>query len=333
MKSTLLEILRCPRSGQRLRLERMETEQAGGENVVDDVNSGWLVSEDGQHRYPIRNSIPRFVPETNYADNFGMQWNYFRQTQLDSYSGHPISADRFWKATGWSQNALKGQWVLDIGCGAGRFAEVALNAGAKVVALDYSSAVDACYANLKDHPNLHMVQGDIFELPFAGGRFAFVYSLGVLQHTPDVAAAFAALPPMVQSGGRLCVDFYEKSWKSFFHLKYWLRPLTKRMPKATVFSLLRKAVPTLLPVSRLLGAIPLFGSALKRAVPVVNYYGTLPLTTQQHQEWSLLDTFDWFSPQYDQPQTAATAQKWMEEAGMKEIEVLKAGHVVTRGNK
>ena len=333
MKSTLLELLRCPRSGQRLLLERLGAEKTSDASALDDINSGWLVSEDGQDRYPIRNNIPRFVPESNYADNFGMQWNYFRQTQLDSHSGHPISADRFWKATGWSKNALKDQWVLDIGCGAGRFAEVALDAGAVVVALDYSNSVDACYANLMHHPNLHVVQGDIYALPFSRNSFAFVYSLGVLQHTPDVAAAFAALPPMVQSGGKLAVDYYERSWKSFFHIKYWLRPLSKRMPKVALFSLLRKVVPTLLPGSRLLGAIPLVGGALKRMVPVVNYYGTLPLTTLQHQEWSLLDTFDWLAPQYDHPQTAATAKKWMEEAGMKEIEVLKAGHLVARGTR
>jgi len=62
-----------------------------------------------------------------------------------------------------------------------------------MMALDYLSAVDACYANLKDHPNLHVVQGDIYELPFAKGAFSFIYSLGVLQHTPDVAKVFAAL--------------------------------------------------------------------------------------------------------------------------------------------
>ena len=65
-----------------------------------------------------------------------------------------------------SPTDLAGQWVLDAGSGAGRFAEVALQAGAEVIALDYSRAVDACYANLKHYPNLHVVQGDIYALPF-----------------------------------------------------------------------------------------------------------------------------------------------------------------------
>lgn len=194
MHIELLEILRCPKTGQRLALV----------NPVyrgEQIHSALLVSEDGKCRYMVRDFIPRFVPESNYADNFGMQWNKFRQTQLDSYSGHPISADRFWRATGWAPGDIAGKWVLDVGCGAGRFAEVALQAGAKIVALDFSGAVDACFANLRHHPNLHVVQGDIYALPFLKAFFPFVYSLGVLQHTPDVAKAFAALPLMVAGGG------------------------------------------------------------------------------------------------------------------------------------
>ena len=61
---------------------------------------------------------------------------------MDSYSGQSISSDRFWMATGWTKEEVEGKWILDVGCGSGRFAEVALEAGAKVIAIDYSSAVD-----------------------------------------------------------------------------------------------------------------------------------------------------------------------------------------------
>jgi len=53
------------------------------------IESGSLRCTSDAHRYPISNFIPRFVSSTNYADNFGMQWNKFRRTQLDSYQGHP----------------------------------------------------------------------------------------------------------------------------------------------------------------------------------------------------------------------------------------------------
>ena len=95
MEKQLLDLLRCPKTGQYLTLEADEN----GSQLID---VGWLISEDGQNRYPIRNGIPRFVPQSNYADNFGMQWNHFRQTQLDSHSNFPISTNRFWLATDWS---------------------------------------------------------------------------------------------------------------------------------------------------------------------------------------------------------------------------------------
>ena len=322
MRQSLLDQLKCPATQQKLRLES----GSASEPIDEDV----LVSEDGQHRYPVRKGVPRFVPETNYADNFGMLWNHFARTQLDSHSGHPISADRFWKATGWKPEAMKGKWLLDVGCGSGRFAEIALSSGANVVALDYSTAVDACYANLGHHPNLHVVQGDVFALPFAPGSFDFVYSLGVLQHTPDVHRAFSALPPMVAPGGSLVVDYYEKRLTALLHSKYLLRPLTKRMNQETLFAMLEKIVPVLLPVSQALGKVPVAGRALKRLVPVANDDDNLPLTPRQLREWSLLDTFDWLGPEYDNPQDVPTARRWMEESGMRQIEILHAGHLVAR---
>ena len=324
MKDALLSILRCPASGQRLHL---------ADGAGPDPDTGWLVSEDGGHRHEIRGGIPRFVPASNYADNFGMQWNHFARTQLDSHSGHGISAERFWEATGWQAAEMSDKWVLDIGCGSGRFAEIALSSGANVVALDYSSAVDACLANLRQHPRLHVVQGDAFALPFAPGSFHFVYSLGVLQHTPDPHRAFASLPPMLAPGGRLSVDYYEKSLGALMHPKYLLRPVTKRLPKPMLFSALEAVVPVLLPVSRLVGRVPLLGRGLQRLVPVANDEGTLPLTPRQLREWALLDTFDWLAPEYDNPQSETTARQWMVEAGLEQIEVLRAGHLVARGVK
>lgn len=326
MRVEVLERLRCPKTGQRLVLKDPVY-------FDDQVQSAWLVTEDGQSSYPVRHFIPRFVPESNYADNFGMQWNKFRRTQLDSYSGHPISAERFWKATGWKPEEIAGKWVLDIGCGAGRFAEIALQAGAKVVALDYSSAVEACYANLKHYPNLHVVQGDIYALPFHKGIFPFVYSLGVLQHTPDVAKAFAALPPMVAEGGRLCTDFYWKRLRTLLHTKYLFRPITKRLPQKTLFHFLEKTVPFLLRVSQALGHVPGLGRVLKRLVPVADYTGVYPLTQRQLEEWALLDTFDMLGPQYDSPQTTSTIRNWMANAGLTNIDVFQANLLVVRGIK
>lgn len=326
MKQELLELLTCPRTNSRLHIE----------NAVmngTEIESGYLLSNDNSQRYEVKNGVPRFVPLENYSDNFGMQWNLYRKTQLDSYSGQTISADRFWNATGWNTDLLRDKWVLDVGCGSGRFVEIALNSGARVVALDYSSAVDACYKNFKDHANFYIVQGDIYDLPFERDFFSFVYCLGVLQHTPNPKKAFMSLVNVLNQNGNICVDYYEKTWKSLFFPKYLLRPLTTRLPQNFLFSVLKKITPILLLISRVVSFTPLIGKVLRRAIPVANYYGVYQLNKQQHLEWSLLDTFDWFSPKYDKPQTRLSARLWMEEANLTNIEVLKAGHLVARGVK
>lgn len=320
----LMARLLCPRSGQRLVLEGLLV--SGGGTA--------LVTPDGRYRYPIRDGIARFVPASNYADNFGMQWNHFARTQLDSHSGCSVSAERFWKATGWTAKSMAGRWVLDVGCGSGRFAEIALSAGAHVVALDYSSAVDACYANLKHHPNLHCIQGDVYSLPFQPGSFDFVYSLGVLQHTPDVERAFLALPPMLSApGAPLCVDFYWKRIRTMLHMKYLLRPITTRIDQSSLFRFLQLAVPLLLPVSNALRRTPAIGKALQRLIPVADYSKDYPLTEQQLAEWSLLDTFDWLAPRYDNPQTVSAVRRLFASAGMINVEVFHEGHLVGRGKR
>ena len=326
MKIEFLEILRCPVSEEKLEIHNPVYEN-------DEIKTGFLISKSNNYTYPIINFIPRFVPETNYADNFGMQWNRFSQTLLDSFSGHPISADRFWKSTGWNKDAISNNWILDVGCGAGRFAEIALEAGSKVVALDFSNSVDACYKNLKHFNNLHVIQADIYAIPLQKNFFPFIYSLGVLQHTPNVAKAFSALPKMVKKDGALCTDYYWKRLSTMLHSKYLFRPITKRMNQDKLFKLLEKFTPGLLRISKLLDSIPFFGKYLKRLIPVANYIKTYPLNENQIKEWALMDTFDMLAPKYDNPQNERTIKNWMKNAGFKNIQIFHSTLLVARGTK
>ena len=326
MRADLLEILRCPVTGATLAL-------SGAGMIGEEIETGELATPDGAHRYPIRNGIPRFVPADNYAASFGIQWNRFRRTQLDSMSGLPISRDRFERYTGWTASDLAGKRVLDVGCGAGRFAEIALEAGARVVALDYSGAVDAARANLQSHQNLQVVQGDIFALPFLPAQFDFVYCLGVLQHTPDVRLAFLSLPPMLRPGGKIAVDLYPWLLRNLAWSKYWLRPITKRLPTNMLFRLVERATPVMLAMSRVVTRVPMVGRYLRYLIPVVNYEGTYALTETQLREWAVLDTFDMLAPAHDHPQRQSMLAAWFAEAGLEERAIERVGFLVGRGTK
>lgn len=282
--------------------------------------------------YPIVNGVARFVPSENYVANFGLQWNRFRTTQLDSVSGHPISRTRFLMQSGWTAEDLRDRLVLDAGCGAGRFAEVAVGLGARLVAIDFSSAVDACRANTPSD-RCDVCQADIFKLPFAEGTFDFVYSFGVLQHTPDPRVAFESLVTMVRPGGRIAVDVYPNTPATWLWSKYWVRPITRRMRSESVLALSEWLVRWLWPLSLRLGRVHAFRGKLRYAIPVANYDGLLPLDARQLREWAILDTFDMLAPRYDQPQAVATIRDWFEQAGLTQIEVFRSGQVIGRASR
>jgi SAM-dependent methyltransferase len=326
VKPSLAYCLRCPKCGGELWLCDPIMDRA-------EIESGALDCASCQKRYPIIDGIPRFVPLDNYAANFGFQWNRFRQTQLDSHSGSAVSRERFLRTTAWKPESLEGLTILDAGCGAGRFAEVALSLGATVFAVDFSRAVEACRQNFPGHPNLHVVQGNIYSLPFPENCFDAVYCLGVLQHTPDPRRAFLSLPRYLKPGGRLAVDIYQKGWRSTLNTKYWLRPLTSRLPQDRLFRAIERSAPLLLSVSQKVGRVPVVGKVAQRLLPVANYEGMYGLSRGQLKEWAVLDTFDMLAPEYDQPQSPRTLHRWTHEAGLQEIEIGKFGHLVARGRK
>lgn len=327
MRAELVELLRCPRTGSELRLVADQVEG-------DEVMAGTLVSTtDDTARYPIVHGIPRFVEGSNYTDSFGWQWNRFAKTQLDSHSGVPISRDRFYRYSGWDPADLRGRRVLEVGCGAGRFTEVVLDAGATVVSVDYSRAVDACAANHRGRAGFNVLQADMYRLPLPPASFDRVFCFGVLQHTPDVHEAFRSLARQVVPGGELVVDLYPWRLVNALWPKYWIRAVTRRMPPERLMPLVERMVRQLTPVQRRLGRVPVIGRHLRYMVPILDYSGVFPLSEEQLEEWAVLDTFDMLSAAHDHPQRPGTLLGWFREAGFEDVRVERMGFLVGRGRR
>ena len=193
MREKLTEILVEP--GTHAPLELKVTKGSG--QIIEE---GVLTSTETGKHYAIRGGIPRFVEADTYAETFGRQWNAFREIQLDSHNGASYSRDRFDAEIGWTSADLRGRWVLDAGCGAGRFAEISAAREPNLVALDLSSAVDATARTLSRFPNADVVQGSIMDPPFRRESFDYCYCIGVLQHTPDPQQAIATLIRLLRRG-------------------------------------------------------------------------------------------------------------------------------------
>jgi SAM-dependent methyltransferase len=309
MRVSILPQYRCTKCGSRaLSLSCARNE---GQEVLD----GSIQCKDCRAWFPIRDGIPRFVDHENYGRSFGFQWTIHQKTQLDSYIGMAISKNRLFKATGWPE-CLHGQRILEAGSGAGRFTECLIETGAEVFSFDFSVAVDSNSRNNGKSSSLHLFQADLRNIPLPSGSFDKILCLGVLQHTPDPGASFLSLARMVRPGGELVIDIYRKNFLSLLQWKYVLRPVTKGIRRDTLYKVISRGVPLLLPLARLLRKVG--GRFGARLLPIVEY-SHLGLSAEHNQQWAILDTFDMYSPMYDLPQTSATIVRWFQEAGFQDV--------------
>lgn len=322
MRNFLLDILVCPSCKSRLELEGAV--YSGGE-----IESGALICACNKS-YPVRNGIPRFIDSDSYAGNFSFEWNYFAQTQLDSFNGTEISARRFKEITGFEPWQLKDKIILEAGCGMGRFLEVAAKYGREVIGVDLSFSIDAARRNLKNFSNVHLVQADIFNMPFKRHSFDLIYSIGVLHHTPEPRKAFLQFPCLLSEGGTISIWVTPKRRFSWFpRATQIVRLFTPRMDSYKLLRLIQKAAPFYLPLVRM----PFIGNLLKGwVIPVCDYKGQLPLNDSQLLQWSILDTFDLLSPRYLYAYTLLEVKNWFTEQGFSDI-VMTLPPVTVRARK
>jgi len=309
MRAWLLDHLVAPGTGEPLVL-------GASKRTGDEIVEGVLIAAHSNRAYPIVRGIPRFTGES-YAESFGLQWHRHRTTQLDT-AERQHSRERFFGETEFSAHTLRGALVLDAGCGAGRFLQVASECGARVIGVDLSSAVDVAAENHASDANVGIVQASISDLPFRPGTFDYVYCLGVLQHTPDPLQTLRCLAVMPKRGGELGLWWYKKYWWTYLDQKYLLRPLLHWWPQERLYRFVRAYVPRLLPISRALARVPLFGpphNLAGRILPCANRDDIPGLTPGEAVEWSILDTFDQYSPRYDRPQSWRAVETVLRDAG------------------
>jgi SAM-dependent methyltransferase len=302
-----LPLLRCPACSSLLRAMASE-----GQAIEA------LQCTNCSRQVPVRDGIPRFVavPEDDLARrtqaSFGYEWTHFSDWTA---SGEKNFQDYF---AGLDLHALQAAHVLDAGCGMGRHARLLAPHAARLVAADFSRAIETAAANLAGQPNVLCIQADLTSLPVADEAFDFVYSMGVVHHLSNTEEAVRALARKLRSGGRLRLYLY---WKREGLSRYLLglvsvmRHVTTRLP----FPLLRAFCWVL--SAGLYGAVVLPYRLLSR------------LGATRHQRWPLFvytkypfavlynDQFDRFSAPLEKRYSAAEARALMESAGLRDVRV------------
>lgn len=282
------------------------------------------LTEDGKVVFPYRNGAYRLVEDNNYTQNFGYQWNKFAATQIDrEQKNMQLSYNRFFAVTGWNKEDLNGSNLLEVGSGAGRFSQIVLDhTAANLYSVDYSNAVEANFKNNGlNKERFHLYQASVYEMPFATAQFNKVFCFGVIQHTPDVQKTVQSLINMAKPEAEVIVDFYcINGWWTKLQAKYIFRPITKKWSNEKLLNKIEKNVNWMIAAATFFNKIGI-GRFVNRFIPICDIKGTIPqgLSKQEVREWCILDTFDMFSPEYDQPQKVNTVKKWFQQNGMKEV--------------
>jgi SAM-dependent methyltransferase len=274
-------------------------------------------------KYPLVNGVVRFVDTQQYVGSFGFQWHVHARTQLDTEESKR-SERAFRRRTGFRPEDLAGKLVLDVGCGMGRFADVATRWGAHVVGVDLSLAAEVAARNMAGR-EATIFQADVFHLPFAAESFDFIYSIGVLHHTPDCERAFKMLPGLLKPGGRIAIWLYS-GYNNWYKMSDVYRKVTRRMSPRLLHRLCYGVVP-LYGIHQVLRKIPLVGRPASGALAYA-----IPMAFHPNRTWRILDTFDWYSPWYQSKHTYEEVFRWFESCGLDDLRVIEQP-IAVQGHK
>ncbi|HEV2121569.1 MAG TPA: methyltransferase domain-containing protein [Chloroflexota bacterium] len=271
MKRSLLTWLVCPDCKTDLRCTPTEERD---NHIVE----GTLTCTQCAATFAIRHGVPRMVradlpPEQERtAEAFAYEWQHFDAVH-DTYERQflewidPLRPEDF-----------KGKAVLEGGCGMGRHTLLAAEYGADpIIAVDLSEAVNVAQRHTAALPNAHVVQADIYRLPFRA-PFDLAYSVGVLHHLPDPDQGFLSLLKHVRPSGRVAA---------------WVYGAEGNFLVAKVFNPLRLAVTSRLPLSAVNAASWAMAAA---AYPVVKgVFGAIQRRPALKQRLSPIPYVEYFS--------------------------------------
>jgi SAM-dependent methyltransferase len=256
------------------------------------------------------------IDQSRTKSAYAAQWNRFRIIRPDE--------DRatFRARTGFTVTDLAGQSVLDAGCGMGRYLRIAAEAPVGlVVGVELSKAVLAAKDLTAELPQVSLVRGDLLKLPFEPASFDLIYSLGVLDHTPDPRASFLALARLLKPGGRIAVWVYPRQRRLLELIIDLQRFFSTRLPVNWLEILCRLSAP-LGGFKRQLCLSPRYWV---ERLGVALHVATIGVSMHPDPEVRVCDTLDWYAPRYMSRHTYDEVAAWYQDAQLTDVVDLSRG--------
>jgi len=250
--------------------------------------------------------MPRF-DQSRTKEAYARQWNRYRIVRPEE--------DRatFRSRTGLASCNLEGTVVLDAGCGMGRYLRIAAESPAAViVGMDLSQAVTAARELTASETRIAILQGDLLRPPFTPATFDHIYSLGVIDHTPDPRATFLALAQLLKPGGRIVIWVYPRERRAIEWMMNLQRAVSTRLPLSLLEQLCRQSAP--------LGALKrrLMSSRwwIVQRIGVALHILTIGVSMHPDAEVRVCDTLDWYAPKYLSRHNFDEVASWFTAAGL-----------------
>lgn len=166
--------------------------------------------------------------------SFGDEWTRFDQKAMPEHEAQKVFEEYF-AVFPWSELPENAEG-FDMGCGSGRWARWVASKVGHLHCIDPSDAIEVARCNLASHGNVsfHRASVDGQCLPPASQDFG--YSLGVLHHVPDTAAAIRSCVDLLKPGAPLLLYLYyafdNRPWwfRSLWRVSDWGRGLICRFP-------------------------------------------------------------------------------------------------------
>ena len=340
MKTTLIEHLRCPITGQRLRLRG-----AGNDSESDEVMQGELYSESGSV-YPIQDGVPILLgnEETEPGHKatvaaFSEKWRrapayrentkaHYIQWYLERYGHQDLQALEQFLSTK--------RFILDAGTGEGRDVELyARHSKAMVIGVDISEGIHNAYQSLRHLPNAHFIRADLRRLPFRERFFDFIACDQAIHHTPDTYESFRALLRFL-GAGHIAIYTYRKKGPIREFCDDFIRAKTVHytpdecMRFSEAITKLGKAlweanveidIPEDIPILDL--------KAGKQNLQRWIYWNFFKCYWNENMDWTsnAVTNFDWYYPFYAHRHTPEEVLSWFREQGLtvEQISVVESG--------
>ncbi len=252
--------------------------------------------------------------DSDVIDDFGDEWDAYDQSSVDHAELEKQFLDYF-KLFSWDESITNGVGA-DFGCGSGRWARFVSDKVKSLICIDASEkALNVAKRNLTDKNNCRVLQAKVGELPIPDNSLDFAYSLGVLHHLPDTAAAIKDCVSKLKSGAPFLIYLYyafdnRPKWFAFiWKCSDIFRRVISKMPFVIKY-----------PLSNIIAAIVYY--PLARLTLLIEKMGVdvnnVPLTEYRAKSFYTMrtDALDRFGTRLENRFTQVQIKMMMEDAGL-----------------